>query len=285
MDRWLIYCEERFPLLNYLAIIAGLSFSGLVIRHGAPSFAPFLFSMIGLFLIFFLYRIMDDTKDYEVDILAHPDRPLPKVLFAVDEFKVAINLLQIAMFVFAMITWMLFSKIAGMTYLIIAVYLWHMYREFYIDHWISKKPITYGLTHLIIIVLITLFPVSLTRPELILTFSFLSYGFMIFAAFFTYDICRKLDEHAHPTLKTYLQYHGFNKIFILCVFTLIISAVGAKVTSMQILLWPIELVVLLSLCIVYFDRTKWGIAQGAATASVFIHVWAGTFFYIKSMLG
>jgi len=284
MDRWLIYFKERFSLLNYLILISGLSLSGLVIRYGSPSLFPFLFSIVGLFLFFALYRIMDDTKDFEIDRLAHPHRPLPKVLFSIDEFKISINLLQMTMFAFAIIVWIFFSQAAGMTYLVIAVYLWHMYREFYISDWLTRKPITYAITHFIIIVPLALFPVALSRPNFMFSFFFLSYAFMIFASFFTYDICRKFDPNAHPIQKTYRQYHGFNKTLLLVIATLLISAIGASVTGMHHLLWPIELAVLISLCIIYFDQSKWGLVQGTATASLFIHAWAGMLLYLKNLV-
>lgn len=274
MDRWLEYLKERCPPATYGAVAAGLSASGLVVHYGTFSWFAFVFAFIGNALFFTLLRMMDETKDYDKDRIAHPGRPLPRGLFTVYEFQSAINKLQVAMFVYALIIWLYFSGIAAGTYAVVAIYLWHMYREFYISEWLESKPFTYAITHQVIIIPLALFPLSLTRPEMTMSFIGLSYAFMVMGAFFTYEICRKLDPHAHPILKTYVHFHGFRRVFYFAIGTLLLSAIGANVLHLQLLLWPVEIAVFLSLCVVFFDSTKFTFAEGAASASLLIHLWA-----------
>lgn len=280
MDRWLEYLKERCPPTKYGAVAAGLAVSGLVVHHGSFNWLAFLFAFVGISLFFILLQMMDEAKDYDKDRIAHPGRPLPRGVFSVYEFQSAINKLQVAMFVFALVVWFVFSGTAAGTYAVVAIYLWHMYREFYIGEWLERRPFTCAITHQVIIVPLALFPLSLTRPDMTMSFYALSYAFMIMGAFFTYEICRKLDPHAHPILKTYVHYHGFRRVFYFATATLFLSAIGASALDLQHLLWPVEIAVFLSLCFVYLDLSKFTFAEGTATASLFIHIWAPLIQYL-----
>ena len=91
MEKWLQFFKERTPVLSYLLITLGPVSSGHVLGGEVKAHSP-LISFIGFFLFFIVLRMMDEYKDYEKDILAHPTRPLPRGLIPLPKFNKAIGL-------------------------------------------------------------------------------------------------------------------------------------------------------------------------------------------------
>ena len=97
---------------------------------------------------------------------------------------------------------------------------------------------------------------------------------MLLGAFFCYEICRKLDPHIHPILGTYVHFYGFRKTFELAAVTLVVSAMGAIGLDLAAILLPVEGVVLITLCLLFFQYSWYRIPELAASLSLLIHVWA-----------
>ena len=128
------------------------------------------------------------------------------------------------MLVYGVILTMLFSPIGGMPYLILTLYLWLMYREFYIGKWLEQHQLLYAISHQIVIIPLCVFPVLLAKPILIVSQQTYYFSLLILGAFFSYEISRKLDPKAHPVLKTYRSLYGIRGCFALVLLASFISA-------------------------------------------------------------
>lgn len=210
MARWLTYAKERFPLVTYLLLSGAMCWSGASLFMVSPHSAPIqtVLSMLGVLLFFFELRLMDEWKDYEKDQVAHPSRPLPRGLIAPGEVRVGIatGMALMAAFTFVL-GWRGYPE-ACTLYAGITAYLWLMYKEFFVGAALAQKPFLYGFTHQIILLPLMAFPVALYHARGAYQNSSIQLGITVLGAFFTYELCRKLDPKAHPILKTYPQVYG-----------------------------------------------------------------------------
>lgn len=277
MDRWTEYFKERFPISTYIFLVLGMVLSGLYLQYGTFRPYGFLIGFIGLFGFFAMLRLMDELKDFEKDQVAHPDRPLPRGLLKPGEVNRMINLGVCGMFAFALFVAITLNRTSGFCYALMTGYLWLMYREFYSGEWLENRPFTYAVTHQAILFPVAAFLISVGRPWLVWSPMTLAFGMMLMGAFFTYEICRKLDPFAHPILTTYVIVYGFRKTYIMVILTTLLAMLGAYGLGYIRFLWPFELSVLAVLACLFVAPKRYQLGELAATISLVVHVWAGVF--------
>ena len=281
MGAWLTFLKERIPAFSYLLLATGLAASGVAINKLSPSAVPgssvpwivIAIPAVGAFLFFAVLRIMDEYKDYDKDRIAHPQRPLPRGVLAPAQVARAVNGLVILMLIYAFAVG-LANRPAGLSYLLVTGYLWLMYREFYAGAWLSDRPILYAASHQVILLPLCYFSVLVFDAiawHHTLTFAF---GATVLGAFFTYEICRKLDPHAHPLAQTYLSHYGPARTLIFAVCTVALSAVGALGLGLGPLLWPLEAIMVALLALVFIAPHRFKTVENAASISLALHVWA-----------
>ena len=280
MGAWITFLKERLPLPSYLVLVVGLAISGNALggavaneESAAASWGATAIAAAGAFLFFAVLRIMDELKDYEKDKIAHPHRPLPRGLIAVEQVAVAVKGLAVAMLLFSVVVG-LANRPAGISYLLVTGYLWLMYREFYAGSWLASRPLLYAASHQVIILPLCYFCVLAGDPAAWRQLQPAFLGITVLGAFFAYEICRKLDPDAHPLLQTYLSHYGPAKTLGLTICMIALSAVGALGLGLGQMLWPLEgiLIALLSLLLLAPNRFK--IIEHGATISLALHVWA-----------
>ena len=284
MGAWLTFLKERMPLPAYALLVGGLASSGGTlggrgtdVETSAAPWIAFILTSAGLFLFFAVLRIMDEYKDYEKDLIAHPRRPLPRGLLAPAQVARMINRLAVVMLLYAVAVG-LRSLPAGLCYLLITAYLWLMYREFHAGRWLANRPILYAASHQVIILPLCYFCVLARNPAAWLQqatlLSTLYFGLIVLGAFFAYEICRKLDPQAHPLLQTYLSHYGPAKTAAMALCTIALSAYGALKLSSGIFLWPLEGILIVALSLLFLAPNRFKVVEGMATASLALHVWA-----------
>ena len=236
-NHWLIYAKERFPFGTYLFLGSGLTLAAIVYA-GAPllpdlaTLQAFGFGAAMTIGFFAVLRLMDEVKDFHKDQVAHPERPLPRGLIAVPRAKSVIRLGLAAMLGLGALVGLMISQSAGVLYLITTIYLYLMYREFYVGKWLERFPLTYALTHqLILLPLLAAVTATVLQDELTLV-ELLLPGLAILPAFFAYEVGRKLDPEAHPILRHYRTTHGLRGCRI--IFALLVAASLAMAAAIHI---------------------------------------------------
>lgn len=274
LNRWLIFFVERFSIVNLAALVTGISLSGIAISGRPFHFLPFILSFIGIVFVLALVRLMDEVKNMEKDRIAHSNRPLPKGLISKKEALFVIKAMQIILFVYGLLLWVLLSAAAAVSYFFIIAYFWLIYKEFGMRSWLNGNPLTYGFLNQLIIIPIAIFAVEVMHPATLLSSSIWSFAILLFGAFFCYDICCKLNPHAHPVLATYIHFYGFRFVFNIAVIALVISAMGAIHLGLAYFLLPVEGIVLAALSAVLFQPELFRIPQIMASLSLMLHAWA-----------
>lgn len=273
MNRWLKFFTERFPLVNSAALVAGISLSGIYISDSPFHFLPFIFSFIGIVFILALMRLMDDVKNLEKDRIAHSNRPLPKGLITKHEAVLVCETMQMILFVFGIIIWVVLNFSAGLSYIFVVAYFWLMNKDYGIKSWMIGHPLIYGLLNQLIFIFIAIFAVQVAHSTNIFSAPVLSFALLLCGAFFCYDICCKLNPYAHPVLGTYIHFYGYRFVYKVAVCALAVSAMGAIQLGLAPFLIPVEMVVLAALSAVFFQPSLYRLPQMMASLSLMLHAW------------
>jgi len=273
MNRWLKFFTERFPLVNSAALVAGISLSGIYLSGVPFHFLSFMLSLIGIVFILALMRLMDDVKNLEKDRIAHSNRPLPKGLITKHEAVLVCDTVQIVLFVYGILIWILLNYSAGLSYMLVVAYFWLMNKDYWIKSWVISHPLVHGLLNQLIFILIAIFAVQAGQPTSVFSAPVLSFGLLLLGAFFCYDISCKLNPYAHPVLGTYIHFYGYKLVYKVAVCALALSAMGAIQLGLGPFLIPVELVVLAALSAVFFQPALYRLPQMVASLSLMLHAW------------
>ncbi|MCB0179752.1 MAG: UbiA family prenyltransferase [Anaerolineae bacterium] len=156
LARFWIYQNERFPVIGHGILIAAFSFSAVsyssLLRGQIewPRLATVVVAFVSAFLFFLQLRLADEFKDFEEDSQFRPYRPVPRGLVTLRELGVLWGLTLVVQLGLA---WWLEPRLAPLL-LLVWGYLALMSREFFVRDWLKARPITYLLTHMLIVPLI-----------------------------------------------------------------------------------------------------------------------------------
>ena len=171
-----IYLNERFPLgknsiFVLIFTLSGYIFTGLLYNS---KIINQIFSkeikvpmpwhkIVALFIIIFMFflqlRITDEFKDYEEDLKYRAYRPVQRgviTLKALGKIGIATVIIQI------ILAYIIDFKIIYFM-IIVWFYMFLMAKEFFIKEWLTKRILIYALSHVVIMIFITLFIVNATQ--------------------------------------------------------------------------------------------------------------------------
>jgi len=282
---WLTYFKERFPFPVYFILVSGFALSGNVLAVGAFDALGFAYVFVGFMVFFALLRLMDELKDYEKDLVVHPKRPLPRGILKTETVAKVIRATAVVMVLYSGVLASLLNHEAGALYLIVTIWLWGMYKEFYLGSWLVDRPLLYAITHQLILLPLCAFAVVAHDGARLMEPSTWWFGSCILGAFFSYEVCRKLDPRAHPLLKTYLYIYGPSRTWLLVTALNIIAGVSAFFLDLGWWLWLPEVATIMAVGWVtkWPLKYKWG--ESTATLSLVLHIWALSFAYFLSFRG
>jgi 4-hydroxybenzoate polyprenyltransferase len=210
ISRWWTYLKERSPLPALLLIAANLSWAASFVSGQTFGWVRFGLGVGGLVLFFILIRLMDEYKDYQKDLVAHPERPIARGLIPTEEARRMILVLTALMLAFSLLLWRGVGWQPAVLYGGVTLYLWLMYREFYARD-LSASPFLYALTHQAIVIPLYLFPVALWDPASGFTLLPLCFALANLGGSMSYEVCRKLDPRALPLLRHYVTVYGIHR--------------------------------------------------------------------------
>ena len=171
-----IYLNERFPLgknsiFVLIFTLSGYIYTGLLYNSkiinqifSKEIKVPMPWHKIAaLFIIIFMFflqlRITDEFKDYEEDLKYRAYRPVQRgvvTLKALGKIGIATVIIQI------ILAYIIDFKIIYFM-IIVWFYMFLMAKEFFIKEWLTKRILIYALSHVIIMIFITLVIVNATQ--------------------------------------------------------------------------------------------------------------------------
>lgn len=160
--RWWTYQRERFPIVANGLLVAAFSFcavsySAQLRGHLAiPPWRELIVAFATSFTFFLQLRIADEFKDFEEDLKYRPYRPVQRGLVSLSELAMLFVLCAVLQASLAI--W--FQPKLLVLLLITWIYLALMSKEFFVNDWLRRRPITYMLSHMVIMPLIDLYASS-----------------------------------------------------------------------------------------------------------------------------
>ena len=176
-----IYLNERFPLgknsfFVLIFTLSGYIYTGLL--YNSKIIEPILskevnrvpllwgkeidkvpiiwYKLFPLFIIIFMFffqlRITDEFKDYEEDLKYRPYRPVQRGIIslkALGKIGIATIIIQI------ILAHVINSKLIYFM-LLVWIYMFLMTKEFFIKNWLTERILIYALSHVVIMIFITL---------------------------------------------------------------------------------------------------------------------------------
>lgn len=155
-NKWIIFIKERFdPLSHSLMILVFVIVHILIAKKLFLidiSSLKILFLLISVTLFYFKLRLYDEVKDYELDLVINPKRPLQRGLINhQDMYKGMLICIFLELLFFSI------QGINAILSLVIAIsYSLLMYKEFFIKDKIRPHLTTYAISHTIVTSLLTL---------------------------------------------------------------------------------------------------------------------------------
>lgn len=268
MNPWFTYIKERFPLPVYFLLSGGLALSGAVVGlHHSVLSVETVFCFLYAMWVFATLRLMDELKDYDKDVVAHPTRPLPRGVLNVKQVARAISIMMTIGWILSALFFVVNQTSMWLSTLTTA-WLWLMYKEFYIGEKLQRKPLIYAVTHQIILV-----PFCLVMACSVQDMS-LGWSLAVLGSFFTYEVSRKLDPKAHAVLATYLSVYRRQGTFLIVAMLFAISLIGAKSSGFQNWMSPWAILTLVAYSLLWLKPSAFKMIEAAATLSLFFHIWA-----------
>lgn len=222
-----LFIKERVPVIANLILAFGLFFSSKEVVD--VNFYPYDFALIIPVLLTFIteLRFMDEIKDFEKDKVAHPDRPLPRGLVTPKQVMVLIYIFFILLLALIYPSYMIYGiKAAGLLG-IVCLWLFLMYKEFFMEKILNKFPIVYAISHQLIIIPLIFYVFTVLEENLIFLPEFIGYALVVLSSFFTYEVGRKMDPNADKILGTYLVHYGKVKTHALITILASLAVVGS----------------------------------------------------------
>ena len=176
-----IYLNERFPLgkNSFFVLIftlsgyiyTGLLYNSKIIKsilskevNRVPLFwgkeidkVPIIwYKLFPLFIIIFMFffqlRITDEFKDYEEDLKYRPYRPVQRGIISLK----ALGKIGLATVIVQIILVHVINPKLIYFMLLVWIYMFLMTKEFFIKNWLTERILIYALSHVVIMIFITL---------------------------------------------------------------------------------------------------------------------------------
>ncbi len=257
--KWLIYQKERFPLMQYIPMMAMFGFCAVSYsmhlnnphaKISDASVLQYIAAIVTTLFWFMLLRIADEHKDFEEDRQYRPYLPVPRGLVTLGSLRVIGFILIAVQIVFSIcVDWRLLGMLA-------LVYCWLalMTLEFGVSKWLKKHPTWYLASHMVIMPFIDLYATSVEWIPRGGTFSFgiLVYMISSFCDGTVVEVGRKLraKENEEYGVDTYTHIWGPKSAMIVWMICMTISLVTTVLAGFQVRV-GMEIIAILSPLYVY----------------------------------
>lgn len=253
--RFKAWMDERFPLKNSVLSILVYFSTAMVARSavGEDAVAIKFTDLIGCLVtwsLFFLLRVFDEHKDYELDLKNHPNRVLQSGLITLSHLKLA-GVIAIAM----QVLWSLIVDggwgDATLAWIIMFAWVCLMGAEFFCGEWLEKRLTLYAFSHMLVMFLIGWWTATMATPQAELGFAVVVQLLILFIGGFGFEIARKTrgPEEERDTVDSYSRIFGVRGAasIVLGLVTALALTQAILIVHMVGMLW----VVLAILAVVY----------------------------------
>lgn len=245
------YLQERFPVVNMVlfAILFLTVYSVAIFFYppgGGFGWREGL-GMAATISFFFRLRVFDETKDYALDAINHPQRVL-------QSGRIRLQHLQAIAWA-GLVLELAWSAIMGMPallcWLLVLGYSLLMRYEFWVGGFLKKHLLLYAITHMLIMPLLILWIWSAYAPGFNIAQNFLLLAALSLLGGFSFEIARKIHapEAERELVDSYSRSMGY-RASISAVLTILLAGIAVQAYLLRLLhttTWPYLVLALLYL--------------------------------------
>ena len=225
---WSIFVAERFPLAVHGPMVVLFTMGNFVTAAhlAGVAFDPLRFaaSVMLIFSLFFRLRCFDEIKDYDVDLLINPNRPLARGLLQISQVQqllLSLTLFEVALSAtLGIYAWC--AHAVAITYSIL------MYKEFFIGRWLRPHLTSYGVAHTLVAAVLGMsIAAAATGANIVdLPRPFIWFCALNWSMFNLFEFARKTFAIAEerPNVQTYSALFGVRGAVFLSVSQIILTA-------------------------------------------------------------
>jgi 4-hydroxybenzoate polyprenyltransferase len=216
--RIVAWMNERFPFSNALLFFILYLTSAAVARSALDQDIKIslldVFNCLITWGLFLVIRIFDEHKDYDLDVLNHPQRILQSGLITLKHLRVLAAVSITAQLMFSLYLDGFTLGSATISWLIMVGYLCLMGVEFFCGEWLEKRLTLYAFTHMMIMPLTVFWLANIATPSAditdVLTPSIYIMMLLAFVSGFCFEIARKTrgPEEERETVDSYSKIFG-----------------------------------------------------------------------------
>lgn len=264
---WLIFLQERVPLPAHVLLVGGMLASAYRLSADA---ADVLLAAIGLILFFITLRLMDECKDYAVDCVVFPERPLPRGLIGLSEARAMVTRLLLVM---AALTGVLVWRwpVAALCYGLALSLLWLMYNEYFMAQRLQASPLLYATTHQLVAIPMALFTCAMFTTEPRPEAAALGWSALVLSGFFIWEVGRKLWLPRER--EGYLLRYGWGRMTIVFGLLIALGAAGALVSGSGYAVLPVQTILVATLVLCRVCPRARALAEPVTTLTLAVCIW------------
>jgi hypothetical protein len=253
INRVILWSLERFPPIQI--VTAFLTFAIVCLPLGRDQKISLLLihgTWIVLSVLLIL-RVLDEHKDFESDMRAHPDRLLQRKILTLSDLQKVAYFFAITSL--SLISFFYFRIEVVMALVFLLVWASLMTKEFFVKEWLSEKLFTYSVSHLLISPLLIYFCATLAttenNPNLILMM------LVSFFCAFSYEVARKIkgSDEVNILEMNYVNSYGIQKPLalytVVSVLALLCSSQLVQLTSFKIGIYIFGIVYVFTSAVVF----------------------------------
>jgi hypothetical protein len=269
LQAWKQFTQERFePLSHFTMIVVFIVAHLLVAKNslGASiSYGQHAILLIGVIAFYFKLRLYDEVKDYELDVVINPSRPLPRGLLNHNDMYFGMG---VCIFI-ELVTFSSQSIQSAASIIVAILYSLLMYKEFFIKEKIRPYLTTYALVHTIVTTLLSFaifsFVAHLGLLQIIQDPALLSFAMANWLLFNIFEFGRKTfaSSEERENVDTYSSLFGRTGAVLLVVSQAVMAhylMLNLRQVNFRILLWGalalLAALAFLSLRYIFTDKVQ-----------------------------
>lgn len=211
-NRWLIFIWERFPPSTHLPFMLLYFVAHHIFYLSNPlesiQTIKLLILLIGTLVFFFKLRLYDELKDYQNDLVAHPNRPLIRGLLSHKDIYKGIYI----SILLESLSFSLFGFKGLLAVGVPVIYSLLMFKEFFIRKGIRSHLTFYAITHTFVSSLFSLALIATFKSTFIWNLDINSYLFALLSwcLFNIFEFGRKtyISHEEQPKIESYSKIYG-----------------------------------------------------------------------------
>jgi hypothetical protein len=282
-----VFQKERFPLRILLFTTASSILSSAAVSPSKPSLVLMILAFVSTLLFIYHVRVIDESRDMELDSSLHPERPVQRGIISLKElfFTTIIGLaICIGIAIYAGLP----SMVITLAILVFTTFAW---RDFFAKKFFSTRPVLYHIINSPQMILVQWNIYAIYTESFQITWLMLLQLLLVYNSIFIIEVVRKIKAPVIDTADTYSASMGTSKsiyfsIFMVfsgfAIFSLLLSGLGT-LNGMNIFLGALVSVIFIGIMLSHSKTKTIFTEQLMVVAAVVYYVAINLIIYLSTI--